>query len=117
MKTIFPTMLFMLLATLACSLPVPTASSAAPTASDAPTQVSFEFETLPSPTSTPNPQCVVSASVLNMRTCAGTQCAAQAWLREGDVLTIRSTQSQWIQVVTRNNITGWVYSKFCVPGE
>ena len=117
MKTIFPTMFFMLLATLACSLPVPSASIAAPTANHESMQANFQSATMPPPTSTPHPQCVVSASVLNMRVCAGTQCATQTWLREGDVLTILSTQSQWIQIVTQNNIKGWVHSKFCAPGE
>lgn len=117
MKIIFPTMLFTLLATLACILPVPTGNTTEPNLSDAPLQAALEIETLPPSTSTSNPQCVVSASVLNMRVCAGTQCTAQTWLREGEVLTVLGTQSQWMQVVTRSNITGWVHSKYCAPGE
>ena len=117
MKIISLTMLFLLLVIQACSLPVPSANFARPIVSPAPLQADLESETLVPPTAMLHQQCVVSASVLNMRVCAGIQCAAQAWLREGDVLTILSTQSQWIQVVTQNNITGWVHSKFCAPGE
>lgn len=114
MKTIFPMIFFMLLATLACSLLVPAASIAVPIVSLTPQQADM---TLPSPTLETHPQCVVSASSLNMRACAGTHCTAKTWLHEGDVLTILSTQSQWIQVITQNNVTGWVHSKFCASGE
>jgi uncharacterized protein YgiM (DUF1202 family) len=35
------------------------------------------------------------------------------WLKKGDVLTILARQSQWLQVETQSQDTGWVHSKFC----
>lgn len=112
MKTAL-SLLVMLLAVLSCTLPVPNTSSAADEPNPVPTQLETRLETVPASTAAPKAECVVSASVLTLRACGGIQCSAQAWLHEGDVLTVLSQQQPWIEVRTADDITGWVHSKFC----
>ncbi len=105
--------LVMLLAVLSCTLPVPNTGSAADEPNPAPTQLEKLPETTPSPTATPKAECVVNASVLTLRACGGIQCSAQAWLREGTVLTVLDQQNTWMEVRTADEAIGWVHSKFC----
>ena len=57
--------------------------------------------------------CTVSAQSLNLRKCAGLQCAVIAWLSHGDVLAVEETDHDWIKVTIPAGQTGWVHSKYC----
>lgn len=93
---------FIALACFSLELPVPGAVT--PTATEA---------TSVTASPTPDTHCTVNTSALNLRACAGTQCTAQGWLKEGEVLTILDQQDQWLKVETQSGDTGWVHSKFC----
>jgi uncharacterized protein YgiM (DUF1202 family) len=107
-----PPLLTILLLLFSCAcfaLPVPALNPpSAPTFEEPPARK-------PTPKTAPTRQrrCVVNADVLNLRACAGTRCTTRAWLKKGAVLTILSTQDQWLNVETPNRDTGWVHSKFC----
>ena len=57
--------------------------------------------------------CTVSATVLHLRSCAGTNCPVDAWLLQGEPLTILQPGTTWINVQTSNGKTGWVNATYC----
>jgi len=57
--------------------------------------------------------CMVSTQSLNLRKCAGLQCAVIAWLSQGEVLAVEKTDHDWIKVTTPAGQSGWVHSKYC----
>jgi uncharacterized protein YgiM (DUF1202 family) len=76
----------------------------------------------PSLTASPLPSCKVSTGIdtgrLNIRTGAGVSYAVLQVLHEGDVLTIEGGQAgNWIKVVTRDSLTGWINSNYCRKGK
>ncbi len=68
----------------------------------------FDLSAISSQTS-----CTVSATVLHLRTCAGTDCPVDAWLLQGEPLTILQPGTTWINVQTSNGKTGWVNATYC----
>lgn len=110
MKTI-PYLALIWLLSLACSL------TAAPVAGASvnvrPTQT---VVTLVPQTATSVPAldtCRVSASVLQLRECAGTSCTVKAWLKQGEELSVVQNVDGWFQVTTPAGESGWVNSKYC----
>ncbi len=68
------------------------------------------------PTTTPQPAiCEIStgypAGVVNVRACAGVDCAILTQANEGDRLTVLAPGA-WVKVQS-GDTTGWVNSKFC----
>ncbi len=67
------------------------------------------------PTGTPA-LCRVETGIdtgkVNFRTCAGTSCAVQSILSNGDVLTVLN-RGAWLQVRTAKNQIGFVNSNYC----
>lgn len=57
--------------------------------------------------------CTVTASVLHLRECAGTQCRVLDWLEYGESLTILAASGDWLQVQTPTGETGWVKANYC----
>lgn len=65
------------------------------------------------PTSSNPVSCTVSATVLHLRSCAGTDCPVDAWLLQGESLTILQPGTAWINVQTSSGKTGWVNATYC----
>ena len=57
--------------------------------------------------------CQVTASVLQLRECAGTSCTVKAWLKQGEALSVYQNVDGWFQVTTPAGESGWVNSKYC----
>ncbi len=57
--------------------------------------------------------CVVTASVLHLRECAGANCRIKDWLIQGDKLSIQQDVNGWYQVTTPVGEGGWVNSIYC----
>ncbi|MFZ5857171.1 MAG: SH3 domain-containing protein [Chloroflexota bacterium] len=57
--------------------------------------------------------CRVTASVLQLRECAGTSCTVKAWLKQGDALSVHQNVDGWFQVTSPAGESGWVNSKYC----
>ncbi len=73
-------------------------------------------------TASPLPSCYVSTGIdtgrLNIRTGAGVRHSVIRVLQEGDVLTMKGGKAgNWIQIVTRDNLTGWINSNYCRKGK
>jgi uncharacterized protein YgiM (DUF1202 family) len=73
----------------------------------------------PTPTGIPIPQAdaVVNATPLNLRAGPGTQYGIVGQLSEGDALTVTGKNNEagdWLQVVTTDEIEGWVSSQFVI---
>jgi uncharacterized protein YgiM (DUF1202 family) len=106
------TLTFFMLVSLACfSLELSVPGSVPLPATAESTKVTSDPAEVPSPA--PIPQCVVNATTLNLRVCAGTHCTAIGWLKKGDILIILARQDQWIHIETQSQDTDWVHSKFC----
>ena len=80
-----------------------------------------QYPVLPSPaaqipTQTPVATCLVSTGLeggrVNLRACAGTSCAGLSVVADGQVLQVIK-RGEWLQVVTADNLTGYIKSKFC----
>jgi hypothetical protein len=60
--------------------------------------------------------CVIRSGVdggrVNLRACGSTSCPVVSVLTEGDPLTVIKPGA-WAKVRTSDNLTGYVYSKFC----
>lgn len=102
---------------LACSL-IDNAAQPSETPTS-PISVAIQSNTLPiedtqdlRPTSS-DTLCTVNTAVLNLRSCAGTDCPVNAWLLQGESLTILQPGTSWIKVQTTSGKTGWVNSTFC----
>ena len=67
------------------------------------------------PTNTPAPACTIRTGVeggaVNIRACAGVDCAILTQATEGDLLTVLAPGA-WVKVQA-GEVTGWVNSKFC----
>jgi uncharacterized protein YgiM (DUF1202 family) len=113
MKTITNFLIPSIFFILACSL------TALPSEKDTETQlVKNIYLTTPSNVPEPSPStipaaCTVSATSLQLRTCAGLHCTVIAWLPKDDVLVVHDKDHDWIHVTTPAGQTGWVHSKYC----
>ncbi len=111
-------LLFLYLATIACSLtsrtmlaaPVPSTPSPTPT---------YQPETpQPIPSATPTPSCIVTTGIpdgrVNLRACPSMSCAVLAVVVEGETLQVVTPGEPggWHEVQT-GATTGYVYSRFC----
>jgi len=135
-------LLLLLLASLACSLtaqtatqatieggenstgtPAPTTSPSASASPAKPSPAARKSEPLPSPTPTTwSREYVVTGEQVNLRACAGVQCASMATLKAGQVVTVTGAQTApdggiWSSVQTQPGITGWVNSKYLMEVE
>lgn len=101
---------------LACSLQAPRATETAQSTPEPTKPATRAFLGLkPSPT----PQadlCTVTAAHLNLRACAGTDCAVIEVLEAGEILTI-TTRGEWHNVTTSTGRPGWINSNYCKNGE
>jgi uncharacterized protein YraI len=71
----------------------------------------------PTLTLTPRPVAVVSVTTLNLRAGPGTQHRIVDRLHQGDALTVigkNNEAADWLQVVTADEIEGWVASRFVI---
>lgn len=69
----------------------------------------------PTQTNTPevcNVQTGIEGGTVNLRTCAGVSCTWLGYVTEGERLTV-NTSGAWINVTTKNGVTGWLNSKYC----
>jgi uncharacterized protein YgiM (DUF1202 family) len=126
------TIIALLLAALACSLSAPPAAllevqnTPTPTFTPAAMRILWSSPT-PPPTTCPEhmtatptqaASCKVKTGLqdgrLNLRSCAGVDCPAIAWLQEGAPLTILPTPpaNGWLPVQV-GDLKGWVNSTFC----
>lgn len=68
------------------------------------------------PTSTPAIYCTVQTGMdtgrVNLRACAGTSCGVLSVLSNGQALQVIGA-GDWLQVQTSDNLTGYIYSKYC----
>lgn len=94
----------LLLACFSLEMPVPGNVIPSVTASATETEIAVP---------TPASRCTVNTSTLNLRQCAGTHCATEMWLHEGEALTILDRQEPWLKVETQSRDIGWVHSKYC----
>ena len=129
MKPLYLVILALILGALACTLQttLPTPPPATrPPATVSPgeilatvTRVQISPTLLPvgnkMPTLTPEPVCTVrtgiEAGAVNIRSCAGVDCAILTQATEGDRLTVLAPGA-WVKVQA-GEVTGWVNSKFC----
>jgi len=102
---------------LACSL---TDSSTHPSATHTSSPIALDYsipieakQTLDPSAISSQTSCTVSATVLHLRSCAGIDCPVDAWLLQGESLTILQTGTTWINVQTSNGKTGWVNATYC----
>ena len=91
------------------------AISQAPPSPAGPTQTT-QPGTEPSPSQAPQ-YCTVTTGAgvhgaLNLRTCAGTDCAVIRVLAEGEILQVL-TPGHWLEVMTEQNEHGYINSKYC----
>ena len=106
--------------TLACTLtPIPThvthelAAHTPKTVTLPQTDVPPRQTITTKPTATPYPTCQVNATSLNVRTCAGVECAVSEYLVFGDILTIHETSNNWLNISTTSGVSGWINSTYC----
>ncbi len=127
MKPIYLVILALTLAIFACqaqATPPPAATATAGAILATVTRVQISPTLLPvgnkiptfTPTTTPQPAiCEIStgypAGVVNVRACAGVDCAILTQANEGDRLTVLAPGA-WVKVQS-GDTTGWVNSKFC----
>jgi len=108
---IFKYLLPLLFLSLACSLTSLSANttneSLAPLST--PTRIAKATN---APMLNPN-SCIVTATVLHLRECAGTNCGIKDWLTQGDRLLIQQDVNGWYQVTTPTGESGWVNSIYC----
>jgi uncharacterized protein YgiM (DUF1202 family) len=111
---------FLTLLTLACTLtPIPThamhelAAHTPKTATLPPTDVPTRQTITTQPTATPYPTCQVNATSLNVRACAGVECAVSDYLVFGDIATIHETSNHWFKISTTSGVSGWINSTYC----
>jgi uncharacterized protein YraI len=68
------------------------------------------------PTQTPANICTVQTGMdtgrVNLRACAGTNCGVLSVLADGQILQVIGA-GDWLKVQTENNLTGYIYSKYC----
>ncbi len=68
------------------------------------------------PTSTPADYCTVQTGMdtgrVNLRACPGTNCGVKSVLADGQALQVIGA-GDWLKVRTPDNLTGYIYSKFC----
>lgn len=102
---------------LACSL---TDSSTRPSVTPTSSSIALDYaipietkQTLDLSAISSQTSCTVSATVLHLRSCAGTDCPVNAWLLQGEPLTILQPGTTWINVQTSNGKTGWVNATYC----
>lgn len=102
---------------LACSL---TDSSTRPSATPTSSPIALDYaipieakQTLDPSAISSQTSCTVSATVLHLRSCAGIDCPVDAWLLQGEPLTILQPGTTWINVQTSNGKTGWVNATYC----
>ncbi|MFZ6028158.1 MAG: SH3 domain-containing protein [Chloroflexota bacterium] len=126
-RTIFITFLI-LAVSLACTLeapgaavlevqntPTPQAATPTQTKTFLPVRTGETQTALPIATATLPHQaarCTVNTTALNVRACAGLDCAAVAWLYAGDIVTITHQARAWLEVNT-GELTGFVKTEFC----
>lgn len=102
---------------LACSL---TDGSTHPSATPTSSPIALDYaipieakQTLDPSVISSQTSCTVSATVLHLRSCAGIDCPVDAWLLQGEPLTILQPGTTWINVQTSNGKTGWVNATYC----
>lgn len=68
------------------------------------------------PTQTPANTCTVQTGMdtgrVNLRACAGTNCGVKSVLADGQLLQVIGA-GDWLKVRTADNLTGYIYSKYC----
>lgn len=102
---------FVLTISLACSLttlPVGSADLNAIQAQQV-TQIAHGIDT---PTQTPK-TCIVTATVLHLRECAGLDCKIKDWLDQGEKLSVQQNVNGWYQITTPTGESGWINSNYC----
>jgi uncharacterized protein YgiM (DUF1202 family) len=110
MNRVFALCLFPVLS-LACSLTTPAMDQADPVSIPAQPTAQIGYESI-APIAT-QMICTVTATVLQIRECAGVSCRVKNWLEHGDVLAVQKKENGWILVTTPTHETGWVNSKYC----
>ncbi|MBI2757211.1 MAG: SH3 domain-containing protein [Chloroflexi bacterium] len=108
---IFKYLLPILFLSLACSLTTPPANKAdvVSVQMPAPTQIAtITIRLTPIPTT-----CIVTATVLHLRECAGLDCKIKDWLEQGEKLSVQQNVNGWYQVTTPTGESGWVNSNYC----
>jgi uncharacterized protein YgiM (DUF1202 family) len=111
---------FLTLLTLACTLtPIPTpvthelAAHTPKTATLPPTDVPNRQTITTKPTATPYPTCAVTATALNVRTCAGVECEVSEYLVFGDIASVHQASDNWLNISTTSGVSGWINSTYC----
>ena len=104
-------LLVLVVSSLACSLTSPPENRAEEISIQAQPTAQIADELI-MPTSTPI-TCIVTATVLQLRECAGMSCIVKNWLDHGDVLSVQQKKNGWYQVTTPTDESGWINSKYC----
>lgn len=67
------------------------------------------------PTTTPQDVCIISAvQSLNLREGAGLSYSVKDWLLAGEIVNKTGSQrGAWIEVITRDHVTGWINQNYC----
>lgn len=118
-RTTFFILALLAILTLACSLSDGENMSAAVLASPSAATESPQRVQPDQPIQTPAPSpelCTVTAGLLNLRSCGGTDCEVLAVLKQGDRLTVLEL-GDWLKVESDTGAAGFVNSNYCEIGE